>query len=39
LIEFLGIFKLILYYNKINNINNNNNTELLNNIFSFLEKY
>ena len=38
LIEFLGIFKLILYYNKINNINNNNNTELFNNIFSFYGK-
>ena len=38
LIEFLGIFKLILYYNKINNINNNNNTELFNNIFSFFGK-
>ena len=38
LIEFLGIFKLILYYNKINNINNNNNIELFNNIFSFFGK-
>ena len=38
LIEFLGIFKLILYYNKINNINNNNNIELFNNIFSFYGK-
>jgi hypothetical protein len=38
LIEFLGIFKLTLYYNKINNINNNNNIELFNNIFSFYGK-
>ena len=38
LIEFLGIFKLVLYYNKINNINNNNNIELFNNIFSFYGK-